>query len=96
VLLYDVTCTYFEGQAAAKPLAQRGYSRDHRPDCKQVCVASAANLTNSALAPCNTPAQILSPGLNCLTPEPTAITSPATSRPACVFQVAVDDQIALA
>jgi transposase len=38
LLLYDVTSTYFEGQAAANPLAQRGYSRDHRPDCKQVCI----------------------------------------------------------
>jgi len=39
VLLYDVTSTYFEGQAEANPLAQRGYSRDHRPDCKQICIA---------------------------------------------------------
>jgi transposase len=39
VLLYDVTSTYFEGQAQANPQAQRGYSRDHRPDCKQVCIA---------------------------------------------------------
>jgi len=39
VLLYDVTSTYFEGQAEANPLAQRGYSRDHRGDCKQVCIA---------------------------------------------------------
>jgi len=39
VLLYDVTSTYFEGQAEANPLAQRGYSRDHRSDCKQVCIA---------------------------------------------------------
>jgi transposase len=38
LLLYDVTSTYFEGEAAANPLAQRGYSRDHRPDCKQVCI----------------------------------------------------------
>jgi len=38
-LLYDVTSTYFEGAAAANPQAQRGYSRDHRPDCKQVNVA---------------------------------------------------------
>ena len=37
-MLYDVTSTYFEGQAEANPLAQRGYSRDHRPDCKQVCI----------------------------------------------------------
>src|SRR5262245_3107614 len=39
VLLYDVTSAYFEGEAAANPLAQRGYSRDHRPDCKQVLIA---------------------------------------------------------
>ena len=39
LLLYDVTSTYFEGQAASNPLAQRGYSRDHRPDCLQVCLA---------------------------------------------------------
>lgn len=39
VLLYDVTSTYFEGKAEANALAQRGYSRDHRPDCKQVCIA---------------------------------------------------------
>jgi transposase len=39
VLLYDVTSTYFEGEAAGNDLAQRGYSRDHRPDCKQVCIA---------------------------------------------------------
>lgn len=38
LLLYDVTSTYFEGQANRNPLAQRGYSRDHRPDCKQVCI----------------------------------------------------------
>jgi transposase len=39
VLLYDVTSTYFEGQAEGNFLARRGYSRDHRPDCKQVCIA---------------------------------------------------------
>jgi transposase len=38
LLLYDVTTTYFEGQAGRNPLAQRGYSRDHRPDCLQVCI----------------------------------------------------------
>ena len=37
LLLYDVTSTYFEG-AANFPLAQRGYSRDQRSDCKQVCI----------------------------------------------------------
>jgi len=35
LLLYDVTSTYFEGEAQRNELAQRGYSRDHRPDCKQ-------------------------------------------------------------
>jgi transposase len=35
-LLYDVTSTYFEGQALGNEKAARGYSRDHRPDCKQV------------------------------------------------------------
>ena len=39
LLLYDVTSTYFEGLAEDNTLAQRGYSRDHRPDCKQVCIA---------------------------------------------------------
>lgn len=39
VLLYDITSTYFEGSADGDPLAQRGYSRDSRPDCKQVCIA---------------------------------------------------------
>ena len=39
LLLYDVTSTYFEGLAATNSQAQRGYSRDHRPDCKQVCIA---------------------------------------------------------
>ena len=39
LLLYDVTSTYFEGLAERNPQAQRGYSRDHRPDCKQVNIA---------------------------------------------------------
>jgi hypothetical protein len=37
-LLYDVTSTFFEGQALGNEKAQRGYSRDQRPDCKQVCI----------------------------------------------------------
>jgi transposase len=36
--LYDLTSTYFEGQCPYNPQAQRGYSRDSRPDCKQVVV----------------------------------------------------------
>ena len=39
LLLYDVTSTYFEGQCEANPMARRGYSRDQRSDCKQVCIA---------------------------------------------------------
>jgi transposase len=38
LLLYDVTSTYFEGEANRNPMAQRGYSRDKRSDCKQVCI----------------------------------------------------------
>jgi transposase len=38
LLLYDITSTYFEGTMAGNPEAQRGHSRDHRSDCKQVCI----------------------------------------------------------
>lgn len=38
VYLYDLSSTYFEGEMASNPQAQRGYSRDKRPDCKQVLV----------------------------------------------------------
>ena len=38
LLLYDVTSTYFEGQCESNSMAQRGYSRDKRSDCKQVCI----------------------------------------------------------
>jgi hypothetical protein len=39
LLLYDLTSTYFEGLAENNDLAARGYSRDHRGDCKQVVLA---------------------------------------------------------
>ncbi len=39
LLLYDLTSTYFEGDVEAVPKAKRGYSRDHRPDCKQLVLA---------------------------------------------------------
>ncbi len=39
LLLYDLTSTYFEGEAVEVPKAKRGYSRDHRPDCLQVVLA---------------------------------------------------------
>jgi transposase len=39
LLLYDLTSSYFEGLAEENELAKRGYSRDHRSDCKQVVLA---------------------------------------------------------
>jgi transposase len=39
LLLYDLTSSYFEGLAEDNELAKRGYSRDHRSDCKQVVIA---------------------------------------------------------
>jgi len=39
ILFYDITSTYFEGVMKACPIAKRGYSRDSRPDCKQVVIA---------------------------------------------------------
>jgi len=39
LLLYDLTSTYFEGQMEQAPKAQHGYSRDKRPDCRQVVIA---------------------------------------------------------
>jgi transposase len=39
LLLYDVTSTYFEGECKSNDQARRGYSRDHRGDCKQVTIA---------------------------------------------------------
>jgi transposase len=43
VLLYDLTSSYVEGRAEQNPMMQRGYSRDHRPDCKQVVIALIVN-----------------------------------------------------
>ena len=39
LLLSDLTSMYFEGDMDAVPKARRGYSRDHRPDCKQLVLA---------------------------------------------------------
>ena len=38
IYLYNLTSTYFEGQVMRNRQAKRGYSRDKRPDCKQVLV----------------------------------------------------------
>jgi transposase len=43
VLLYDLTSSYVEGEAPKNPMMRRGYSRDHRPDCKQVVIALIVN-----------------------------------------------------
>ena len=39
LLLYDLTSTYVEGEAEQNPKAQYGYSRDGKPNCKQVVIA---------------------------------------------------------
>ena len=44
VLLYDLTSSYVEGAAERNPMMQRGYSRDHRPDCKQLVIALMVNV----------------------------------------------------
>jgi hypothetical protein len=38
LLLYDVTSTYFEGDAERCEIAKRGYSRDSRGDRPRVCI----------------------------------------------------------
>ena len=43
VLLYDLTSCYVEGAGEKDPMLRRGYSRDHRPDCKQVVIALIVN-----------------------------------------------------
>lgn len=44
VLLYDLTSSYVEGAAERNPMMRRGYSRDHRPDCKQLIIALIVNV----------------------------------------------------
>lgn len=49
-LLYDITSTYFEGTALGNPQAKRGYSRDSRPDCPQVCIGLVTSREGLPLA----------------------------------------------
>jgi transposase len=49
-LFYDITSTYFEGGAEGNPQARRGYSRDGRPDCPQVCIGLVATKEGLPLA----------------------------------------------
>ncbi|MBN2326280.1 MAG: IS1634 family transposase [Candidatus Omnitrophica bacterium] len=44
IILYDLTSTYFEGDMKKNPAAKRGYSRDSRPDCKQVVMGLILDL----------------------------------------------------
>jgi len=44
VLLYDLTSTYVEVEAADNPMMWRGCSRDHRPDCEQLVLAPDCEL----------------------------------------------------
>jgi transposase len=50
VLLYDLTSSYVEGAAENNPMMQRGYSRDHRPDCKQLVIALVVNVEGFPLS----------------------------------------------
>jgi transposase len=49
-LFYDITSTYFEGTALGNPQAKRGYSRDRRPDCPQVCIGLVTSKEGLPLA----------------------------------------------
>jgi len=49
-LFYDITSTYFEGNAKGNPQAQRGYSRDKRSDCPQICIGLVASREGLPLA----------------------------------------------
>jgi hypothetical protein len=50
ILLYDLTSTYFEGLCAEIPKARHGYSRDGRPDCRQVVIALVVTTEGLPLA----------------------------------------------
>jgi hypothetical protein len=50
VLLYDLTSTYFEGRCEEIPKARHGYSRDGRPDCRQVVIALVVTTDGLPLA----------------------------------------------
>jgi len=49
-LFYDITSTYFEGTALGNPQAKRGYSRDSRPECPQVCIGLVTSKEGLPLA----------------------------------------------
>lgn len=49
-LFYDITSSYCEGTARGNPQARRGYSRDSRPDCPQVCISLVTSREGLPLA----------------------------------------------
>lgn len=49
-LFYDITSTYFEGMVLGNLQAKRGYSRDSRPDCPQVCIGLVTSREGLPLA----------------------------------------------
>ena len=49
-LFYDITSTYFEGMALGNSQVKRGYSRDNRPDCPQVCIGLVTSREGLPLA----------------------------------------------
>ncbi|CBE67850.1 MAG: hypothetical protein F9K13_03955 [Candidatus Methylomirabilis oxygeniifera] len=49
-LFYDITSAYWEGLARGNPQARRGYSRDSRPDCPQVCIGLVTSRDGLPLA----------------------------------------------
>ena len=72
IYLYDLTSTYFEGLCVRNGKAQRGYARDHRPDCKQVVVALAVSregfpITHEVFAGNTQDRKTLATMLDCLT-----------------------------
>jgi transposase len=50
LLLYDLTSTYVEGEAEQNPKAKYGYSRDGKPNCKQVVIALVMTPTGLPIA----------------------------------------------
>lgn len=49
-LFYDITSTYFEGAVKGNTQTKRGYSRDNRPDCPQVCIGLVTSREGLPLA----------------------------------------------
>ena len=50
MLLYDLTSTYFEGLCEEILKAKHGYSRDGRPDCRQMVIALVVTADGLPLA----------------------------------------------